>query len=115
MLYGRVADAERTFARFERLWARHRALPDLYDVQSDTLLSYGRDYPLRPEMIESAYHLYAATRHSHYLDFAQSFLGTLRAARTPCGYASIADVTTGRLDDRMDSFFLSETLKVPTH
>ena len=78
----------------------------------DALLGYGRDYPLRPEMIESAYHLYSATRHPHYLTFAHRFTLTLRAARTPCGYASIADVTTGRLDDRMDSFFLSETLKV---
>ena len=29
----------------------------------------------------------------------------------PCGFASIADTTTHRLDDRMDSYFLSETLK----
>ena len=29
----------------------------------------------------------------------------------PCGYATIADVRTGRLTDRMDSFVLSETFK----
>ena len=32
-------------------------------------------------------------------------------ARVDCGYASIADVETKRLDDRMDSYFLAETLK----
>eukprot|EP00929_Paragymnodinium_shiwhaense_P047530 TRINITY_DN24106_c0_g1_i1.p1 TRINITY_DN24106_c0_g1~~TRINITY_DN24106_c0_g1_i1.p1 ORF type:complete len:377 (+),score=16.39 TRINITY_DN24106_c0_g1_i1:248-1378(+) len=31
-------------------------------------------------------------------------------SRVKCGFASVADVTTGRLDDRMDSYFLSETL-----
>ena len=33
-----------------------------------------------------------------------------RHARVPCGFASVG-VTNLRLDDRMDSFFLSETLK----
>ena len=32
-------------------------------------------------------------------------------SRVKCGFASISDVETGRLDDRMDSYFLSETLK----
>lgn len=34
-----------------------------------------------------------------------------RTSRVRCGFASLADVMTGRLDDRMDSYFLSETLK----
>merc|ERR1719284_2150784 len=34
----------------------------------------------------------------------------LNASRVECGFAALADVTTKRLDDRMDSFFLSETL-----
>lgn len=32
-------------------------------------------------------------------------------SRVECGYASIGDVRSGALDDRMDSYFLSETLK----
>lgn len=32
-------------------------------------------------------------------------------SRVKCGYASVADVVTGRLDDRMDSYFLAETVK----
>lgn len=31
--------------------------------------------------------------------------------RVPCGFASVTDIRTGRHEDRMDSFVLSETLK----
>lgn len=31
--------------------------------------------------------------------------------KTKCGYAALKDVETGELDNRMDSFFLAETLK----
>ena len=62
--------------------------------------------------VESAYYLYSATKNNHYLEYGRRFLFMLQNhTRTDCGYASIADVSTGRLDDRMDTFFLSETLK----
>ena len=32
-------------------------------------------------------------------------------SRVECGFAAIADVRTHRLDDRMDSYFIAETLK----
>ena len=32
-------------------------------------------------------------------------------SRVDCGFAAIADVRTHRLDDRMDSYFIAETLK----
>lgn len=35
----------------------------------------------------------------------------LTKLRVACGFASLQDVETGRLEDRMDSFFLTETLK----
>lgn len=31
--------------------------------------------------------------------------------RVPCGFAAVTDIRTGRHEDRMDSFVLSETLK----
>jgi len=39
------------------------------------------------------------------------FMTLQNTSRVTCGYAAIADVNTGRLDDRMDSYFLAETLK----
>lgn len=32
-------------------------------------------------------------------------------ARVPCGYAAVNDVRTGKHEDRMDSYVLSETFK----
>jgi ER degradation enhancer, mannosidase alpha-like 1 len=62
--------------------------------------------------VESAYHLYSATGDLKYIHFAKDVLFSLQnKSRVKCGYASVADVMTGRLDDRMDSYFLAETLK----
>ncbi len=38
-------------------------------------------------------------------------MNNLSTTKTECGYAAVADVETQRLEDRMDSFFLSETCK----
>ena len=84
-------------------------------VKQAAPISYGKDYPLRPELMESAYALYGATNSSFYLDFGASVVDFLQEyCRVPCGFASIADVTTKRKDDRMDSYFLAETLKYVT-
>ena len=62
--------------------------------------------------MESAYHLYTATRDAKYLHFGRKVLFSLQnTSRAKCGYAATADVRTGRLDDRMDSYFLAETVK----
>ena len=62
--------------------------------------------------MESAYHLYGATKQQTYVEFGKKTLWLLQnTSRVACGYASIADVDTKRLDDRMDSYFLAETLK----
>lgn len=75
-------------------------------------MHYGRDSPLRPELAESTFALYQVTGDMKYLDAGRQMLRALQAnSRVPCGYASVADVETGALDDRMDSFFIAETLK----
>lgn len=62
--------------------------------------------------VESAYHLYLATKSESYLAFGSHYLSLLQKVnRVKCGYAATADVHTKRLDDRMDSYFLAETLK----
>jgi len=94
------------------LWREFQALPEIFDARGRQLVNYARDSPLRPEFVESTYHLYMATRDPHYLQVGKDLLFALQnRTRVPCGFASIADVTSTRLDDRMDSFFLTETLK----
>lgn len=110
-LAGYVQAAEATFAALANLWRRHDMLPDMYDVAKKTYLSHSQGYPLRPELIESAYHLYTATGNNEYLNFVKNAFHSLQNnTKVKCGYAAVADVRTGRLDDRMDSYFLAETL-----
>ena len=90
--------------------------------------------------MESAYHLYKATKDKKYLKFGKDFLHSLQVAnKVKCGYAASKNVVASAgqlyhsrkngnsetmktkflssykksklLDDRMDSYFLSETLK----
>lgn len=76
------------------------------------MLHYGRESPLRPEMAESTLALYRATGSAKYLRAGQALLGALQEnSRVECGYASVGDVATGETEDRMDSFFIAETLK----
>ena len=69
-------------------------------------------YPLRPEIIESAYYLYQRTRDPRYLAMGRTFFESLvKHCRAEAGYASLRNVETKEKADRMESFFLTETLK----
>lgn len=52
-----------------------------------------------------------ATGAGHFLAVGERLLAGLERTRTACGMATIADVRNGRLEDRLDSFVLAETLK----
>jgi mannosidase alpha-like ER degradation enhancer 2 len=52
-------------------------------------------YPLRSEIIESAYYLYYYTKEPVYLQMRRTFLGSLiRYCRTDAGYAALKSVAT---------------------
>jgi mannosidase alpha-like ER degradation enhancer 3 len=69
-------------------------------------------YHLRPEFIESTYFLYKATGDSYYLQVGKKALKTLKQyTKVPCGFAAVNDIRTGKHEDRMDSYVLSETIK----
>ena len=71
-----------------------------------------RGYPLRPEIAESTFFLYSLTKNPRLFAISSSILSKVQnRTLSRCGYASIADVETGRLEDTMESFFLSETTK----
>lgn len=114
VLAGDVHQARASFASFWHIWRKYRALPELYDADRAEPVGYARDSPLRPELAESAFHLWLATRDTHYLVVARELIHALQnISRVPCGFASIADVETrspqakNRLDDRMDSYFFA--------
>lgn len=69
-------------------------------------------YPLRPELIESTYHLYTATKDPFYLRLGEDFLERLRESYiAPCGFSGLLDVLNYSRQNRQESFVLSETLK----
>lgn len=98
-------------------------LPERYSYVSSSVLGNGY-YPLRPELLESIYHMHRATREPGWQWAAHTALQHLhRMNRARCGYAAVVgvkDTTTGTIHasprsvhqiDEMPSFFLSETLK----
>nr|AIG56058.1 secreted protein [Achlya hypogyna] len=113
VLAGDVQGAIDSHARLFDLWNQFGALPELYDMAGNgELIRWGRHYPLRPELAESTYHLYMATRDEKYLKVGRKLLYDIEeTSRVPCGYAAVANVQDKSLEDRMDSFFLSETVK----
>ena len=69
-------------------------------------------YPLRPEIIESAWYLRRATGDPQYLAMGQVFLDALVAhARTDDGFTVLTSVETMAKGDLMPSYFLAESLK----
>jgi mannosidase alpha-like ER degradation enhancer 2 len=92
------------------LWRRFGAIPDGFDYRSGKVTS--PSYPLRPEIVESAFYLRRLTGEQRYIAMGERFLDDLVACcRTEIGYTVLADVTTKKQGDSMPSFFLAETLK----
>ncbi len=93
-----------------RMWKLHGIEPEELDYRSMRVLSPG--YPLRPEVIESAYTLFHATRDPRYLEMGRTFLTDIvRFCRTEHGYTVLKSVVTKEKGDAMPSYFLAETLK----
>ncbi|CAO3624035.1 unnamed protein product [Cunninghamella blakesleeana] len=110
VLYGDLEAAIKGHLVFYNLWRRYHAIPERFDFYHKT--ANVLNYPLRPEFVESNYYLYQATKDPFYLHVGEMILEDLNnRTRIPCGFASMHDVQTGRLEDRMESFMLSETLK----
>jgi mannosidase alpha-like ER degradation enhancer 1 len=92
------------------IWKRFGALPERFNWNTKDIDI--ATYPLRPELFESTYMLYQATKDPYFLLVGEKMLNDLeKASKVPCGYATVQDVRTFTHDDRMESFFLSETLK----
>lgn len=90
---------------------RYNFLPEAFTPEPDLRIHWVESY-LRPEFIESTYFLYSATKDPLYLDVGEQLVQSLETySRVECGYAALKDTRSGLHDDRMDSYFLAETLK----
>ncbi|POV98796.1 hypothetical protein PSTT_14174 [Puccinia striiformis] len=110
VLAGDIEAAIQSHLTYANLWARYSGIPEVFDIHRKQATSLG--YPLRPEFIESNYFLYLATKDEYYLEVAERVIHDLvNRTWVDCGLASIANLITGKHEDRQHSFMLSETLK----
>ncbi|OQR97129.1 ER degradation-enhancing alpha-mannosidase-like protein [Achlya hypogyna] len=112
-LLGEVESAAASANAYYQVWHKYGFLPEQFDVgRWRPKKATGNRYPLRPELIESTFHLHVATQDDSWLTAGAHFVQSLeRFSKTDCGYASIADVESRAQEDDMPSFFLSETCK----
>uniref|UniRef100_A0A914ZPD6 alpha-1,2-Mannosidase n=3 Tax=Parascaris univalens TaxID=6257 RepID=A0A914ZPD6_PARUN len=110
VLNGDIDEAICFHALYYSIWKRFDAIPERYNwhLKAPDVFFY----PLRPELAESTYMLYRATQNPFYLHVGRDILQSLNAfTRVKCGYATVHNVIDKSLEDRMESFFLSETTK----
>lgn len=92
------------------MWNVAGVEPDSFNYATMQIIS--PHYPLRPEIIESAYYLFHYTHNPKYLVMGKTFFDSLKKyCRTKDGYAALEDVRTKKQADEMQSFFFAETLK----
>ncbi|PKU87140.1 alpha-mannosidase I MNS5 isoform X1 [Dendrobium catenatum] len=112
ILIGDVAAANASHREFYHVWERFGVLPERYLLDRNVLHPTEKYYPLRPELAESTFYLYQATKDPWYMEVGESIVSSLnRYAKVTGGFASIRDVTTMQQEDHQHSFFLSETCK----
>lgn len=93
-----------------KMWNVAGIEPEVLDYRTMKVVHAG--YPLRPEIMESAYTLYVKTKDPRYLDMGKTFFDALvQRCRTDAGYTSMKNVVTNEQGDHMPSYFLAETLK----
>ena len=110
VLAGDVPRARRLMNSCFTMWKKHDIEPDQYDYAKGVVERPG--YHLNPEIIESAYYLYRATGDSLYLRMGKTFLDNLITyCATSEGFAELTSVVTKEKLDRMEPYFMAETMK----
>ncbi|KAL3104431.1 hypothetical protein niasHT_028948 [Heterodera trifolii] len=110
VLAGDLDDAICSHAFYYAIWRKYELLPERFNWHSKAPDVHF--YPLRPEFIESTYFLFLATKSPFYQHVGIQIIDSLNLhARVACGFATVHNVVDRSLEDRMESFFLSETCK----
>mmetsp|Transcript_81341 Transcript_81341/g.143431 ORF Transcript_81341/g.143431 Transcript_81341/m.143431 type:complete len:532 (-) Transcript_81341:611-2206(-) len=111
-LAGNLQQAKETVRAMHGIWRRFGAVPEGFNLLHGKVQPGQSSYPLRPELAESIYYLYHSTHDPTFLHMGRDMVYAINTrARTSCGFATLDDVESTNLANRMESFFLSETLK----
>jgi len=109
-LGGDVPRARRLQESCLKMWNVAGVEPEVLDYRTMKVVHAG--YPLRPEIMESAYTLYVKTKDPRYLDMGRTFFDALvRHCRAGDAYTILKNVETKEQGDLLPSYFLAETLK----
>jgi len=93
-----------------KMWTLQGIEPEILDYKNMKILV--GTYPLRPEIIESAYYLYHYTSDEKYRRMGNVYFNSMvKYCRTDSGYANLIDVRSKKKSDTQPSYFLAETLK----
>ncbi|KAJ8753626.1 hypothetical protein K2173_022867 [Erythroxylum novogranatense] len=112
VLVGDIAAANSSHRQFFSVWKKFGVLPERYLLDHQMIHPTEKYYPLRPELAESTFYLYQATKDPWYMEVGESIVKSLNIyAKVQSGFASIRDVTTMQMEDHQHSFFLAETCK----
>ena len=107
---GDIDRARRLQASSFEMWNAHRIEPELWDYRKREVVAAA--YPLRPEIVESAWYLYRTTADPAYREMGRSiFDDFVQHTRTDAGFAALESVVTKEKADDMESFVLAETFK----
>jgi mannosidase alpha-like ER degradation enhancer 2 len=109
-LSGDLNRAKRLQASSFMMWKHHGIEPEEFNYRTMEVVHAG--YPLRPEIVESTYHLYHYTKDPHYLRMGETlFRDFVTHCKTEAGYAALKSVVTKEKSDSMQSFLFAETFK----
>lgn len=110
ILGGESEKAARLHNAWFKVWEEYGIEPESYDFVEKKILSPA--YYLRPEIVESAWYLWKETGQQKYKDMGKVFYDSLKEhCRSEFGYAELTDVVAKTRRDKMESFFLAETMK----
>ncbi|XP_067856379.1 ER degradation-enhancing alpha-mannosidase-like protein 2 isoform X2 [Heptranchias perlo] len=111
-LIGDINNAMKTFHNYYQVWKQYGGLPEFYSIPQGSTVDKQEGYPLRPELVESAMYLYRATGDPTLLELGRDVIEAIeKVSRVDCGFATVRDLRDHELDNRMESFFLAETVK----
>lgn len=109
-LSGDLNRAQRLEDSAYKMWTTFGIEPE--EINYTTMKITYNGYPLRPEIIESAFYLHRLTGDPRYLAVGRTFFDSLvKYCRTDVAYAALSNVETKEKTDSMESFFFAEVLK----
>ena len=109
-LVGDVKGAYRLQQSCMKMWDAYGVEPS--EIDYSTMKAVSPKYFLNPEIMESTYYLYMTTADARFLTMGKTLFDSLYTyCRTDNGYAELKSVITKEKSDRMESYFMAETLK----